>query len=126
MGKRGPKDGYKPEYITMIQDMIRDASETGAYIESYDVAARIGVTFKTLTNWIGRYPELADEYEELKAYQKSALSKGSLMGKLNPTVSIFLLKARHGDVEKQAVELTNGKNADGTDAAFNVNINVVD
>jgi hypothetical protein len=69
-----------------------------------DLNPKLGVHRETVLNWTKTYPEFFDVIKRLEELQEKRLVHGGLTGQLHPTMSIFLLKTKHGYIETEKIQ----------------------
>jgi hypothetical protein len=84
-----------------------------------DLAFQMNVDDDTLVEWAKIHPEFSAAIKKVKAYQRSWLQRNGLTGKVNTTMSIFLLKANHGLIEVQRQEIT-GKDGEAVEQNMSI------
>lgn len=83
---------YKRSYCTEMVSYFESYKEKGIP-EFSKFARRIGVTTRTLENWVKKYPKFAEAYEICSDIKDERMKDGGLCGTYNSRVVIFLLEA---------------------------------
>ena len=67
---------------------------------------QLGVNDDTLNEWCKAREDFSATIKGIKDYQKMRLMGDGLLGKVNSTMAIFLLKANHNMIETQRIQNT--------------------
>ena len=93
MGGRAVATGkYKRSYCAEMVSYFENYSGKGIP-EFSKFARKIGVTTRTLENWVKKYPKFGEAYEICSEIKDERMKDGGLCGSYNSRVVIFLLEA---------------------------------
>ena len=109
----GRPSEYRPEFIKVAYDYMERCGREATELPTIEgLSLEIGCDNETLLLWGKDHPEFSDALKALKAKQKSQLMNDGLYGgkEVNSPMAIFLLKANHGMIETNALDL-NAKGA---------------
>lgn len=103
---------YNDGIITKIRQYVDECSAQHDKIPTKEEFARlIGINTDTVVEWIKEKPEFSVAIKDLEQLQRDRLIRNGLVGKYNPTMSIFLLKANHGMIETEKRILAGDKDS---------------
>ena len=103
-----PKIFNKPEELDAYIDAYNKyCEEKEEVFTAIGLCCFIGINKDTFTEY-QKDPNFSVTIKKAQTLAERALVTGSLMGKYNPSVSIFLLKNNHGYKDKQEQEISGG------------------
>lgn len=95
---------YQKKFCADMLRFFDDVYAEGNYPTFEMFASSIGVTARTLENWVRAYPEFSDAYTACKNKQRGALLEGAMAGRFNATFAKFVAVNCHGMKEKVEVD----------------------
>jgi len=85
---------YNAKMLQRAKDYVANDNLILHTIEG--LALELGIWKETVYNFEKKYPEFLGVIKELRQKQEKKLTEGALIGKFNPTFSIFLAKCKFG------------------------------
>lgn len=110
MGKRGPKIKQTAEFvINELQEILKTIEEDEDILAVGELLVKRGFYNQKLSEWLDTYTtvqEIPETIKKIKSILEHRINSRALLGKLNPTMSIFNLKNNYGWKDKVDVEAT--------------------
>lgn len=91
----------------LIAGYYQECADTDTVPTAAQLAVNLDISKSTLYKWAEDDKELSDTLAKIQTLQEATLTKGSLINKLNPTISKLML-ANHGYREKSDTDITSG------------------
>ena len=102
---------YDSKFCDMAEEYLktcgREQTKLPKVTEFYRM---IGISRQCGDEWADKYPEFGDTIKKIMEFQQEELIDDGLFGgrEVNAAMAIFLLKANHGMIEKNATDITTG------------------